>query len=428
MKNNRRETGITLIALVITIIILLILAGISIQAITNTGLFENAEKAENEYSEKAAEERLKLELSSLSIDKLTNLEYNEDEYLTNSLQKQGFIVTGNIVIVDGWQFQIDRSVPQIENSLGKGTESNKIEIATTIEYVDNFSKAIINVNITSENEIAKILFNGENIDYNKKEDRIYTISKEVTNNGKYNIYVKDISEQYKVANVNVTEIPADTEISSVEGLVALRDKVNKGANYEGKTITLTQDLDLSSVCGETLGSWTPIGNETNKYKGTFNGNGHTISNIYVNSTLENQGLFGCTDTSAYIYDVRVSGNITSTKKRTGGLIGINYGKIEKCINYTKVTGSVSKTGGIAGRNAGVISRCVNYGDVKGQESVGGISGMNGVLDTTGYIYECYNMGNVYSTSYNAGGIVGILPELMVPIVLHLYIIVIMQEI
>ena len=367
-KVNIREKGITLIALVITIIILLILAGISIQAITNTGLFENAEKAENEYSEKAAEERLKLELSSLSIDKLTNLEYNEDEYLTNSLQKQGFIVTGNIVIVDGWQFQIDRSVPQIENSLGKGTESNKIEIATTIEYVDNFSKAIINVNITSENEIAKILFNGENIDYNKKEDRIYTISKEVTNNGKYNIYVKDISEQYKVANVNVTEIPADMKISSVEDLVALRDKVNKGVNYEGEIIKLTQDLDLSSVCGETLGSWTPIGNETNPFKGIFDGNNKKITGLYINeSTINYIGLFGVVK-SGIIRNLQIEGTVIVGDK-AGLLVGDVYEtKIENVSTgkNSSINGK-NNVGGLVGRSnsTSTITKCINNAIVNG---------------------------------------------------------------
>ena len=57
MKKTNKQKGITLVALVITIIILLILAGISIQAITNTGLFEKAKEAKKKYTE--AEEREK---------------------------------------------------------------------------------------------------------------------------------------------------------------------------------------------------------------------------------------------------------------------------------------------------------------------------------------------------------------------------------
>ena len=68
---TRRETGITLIALVITIIILLILAGISIQAITNTGLFENAKLSKEKYENAQLEEQNILADYEKQIDKYT---------------------------------------------------------------------------------------------------------------------------------------------------------------------------------------------------------------------------------------------------------------------------------------------------------------------------------------------------------------------
>ena len=75
--------GITLVALVITIVILLIFAGISIQAITNTGLFENAKKAVEESKYANAEEKVKMAVMA-SYDENTSL---NKELLKDSLNK-----------------------------------------------------------------------------------------------------------------------------------------------------------------------------------------------------------------------------------------------------------------------------------------------------------------------------------------------------
>ena len=71
MKNIRKSNGITLVALVITIIILLILAGISISELTGSGLFQKAEEATKKYEEKQLEEELKLEIMNIRLDKIS---------------------------------------------------------------------------------------------------------------------------------------------------------------------------------------------------------------------------------------------------------------------------------------------------------------------------------------------------------------------
>ena len=70
MENLRRNKGITLVALVITIIILLILAGISIQAITNTGLFVNAKKAKEKSMEGQLKEEITLAIQSIQTEEI----------------------------------------------------------------------------------------------------------------------------------------------------------------------------------------------------------------------------------------------------------------------------------------------------------------------------------------------------------------------
>ena len=47
--------------------------------------------------------------------------YNENDYINLKIENNGMIVNGNIILVDGWQFEIDRSIPQIKGNLGKGS-------------------------------------------------------------------------------------------------------------------------------------------------------------------------------------------------------------------------------------------------------------------------------------------------------------------
>ena len=81
----RKKQGITLIALVITIIILLILAGVAITALTQNGLLENAEKAKSETTRSQATETINLKITDIQIDsyaenkQLPNLQYLADK-------------------------------------------------------------------------------------------------------------------------------------------------------------------------------------------------------------------------------------------------------------------------------------------------------------------------------------------------------------
>ena len=69
-------------------------------------------------------------------------------------------------------------------------------------------------------------------------------------------------------------------IENVEQLNAVR-------NFLGDHFKLTSDIDLTGV------NWQPIGtSSSNAYKGTFDGNGHTIKNLTINSTQSLVGLFG----------------------------------------------------------------------------------------------------------------------------------------
>ena len=111
---NKKETGITLIALVITIIVLLILAAVSIAMLTGeNGLLNKATKAREDTIREEAKEKLKIVLLELQADKATNSEYNETTYIDKKIIENNMTVKENIVTVDGFEFTIDRSVPTI---------------------------------------------------------------------------------------------------------------------------------------------------------------------------------------------------------------------------------------------------------------------------------------------------------------------------
>lgn len=164
-------TGITLVALVITIIVLLILAGITISlTIGQHGILNMAKQAGVKTEEEMAREKLELVLADLQAKKYTDETYNETTYIDAEINKNKMTISGNTVRVDGWKFGIDRSVPKITTSFGKG------EIATiniTTSYVGTSSFTINVVSVNNEEEI-------EEYKYKIDEDEITTIQKEYT--------------------------------------------------------------------------------------------------------------------------------------------------------------------------------------------------------------------------------------------------------
>ena len=145
--------------------------------------------------------------------------------------------------------------------------------------------------------------------------------------------------------------------------------------------------------------WTPIGNSTStRYTGTFNGQGHTISGLYVNeNSIQSVGLFGYLDEGGIIRNVSVKGSYFNNGNQfdyIGGVCGKNNkGTIENCYNEgTTVSGPGNYIGGVCGSNTeGTIENCYNTGNVSGQGLfIGGVCGLN----TDGIIENCYNAGKV----------------------------------
>ena len=403
MKNNK---GITLIALIVTIIILIILAGVSVRLILGqNGIIERAKRSSMSNEEGSAREKLELALMDLRIDKETKNEYNENEYIDNYLSSKQMVVNENIVLVDGWQFEIDRNKLKIIMNLGQGEESDDIYLVANVIDAADFTKATLKIEITYEGEIDSIQINGQNETIPTKQDGKYVLEKEILENENFTIYVKDKDNNYKVEKVNVESISEDTNISSKEEINEFRNRVNAGATYEGKVITLTSSIDLE---GSEENEWIPIGNAQKPFKGTFDGQNNTINNVYINEDTGNQALFGCN--KGIIKNVTVKGEITGNGYYIAGICATNSGNIENCINYIKVTNKstqYNQSGGIVARiegNNSTIKNCTNYGEVNSKcNHVGGIVGHSA---SEGFVIDlCNNYGKVTGTG-NTGGIIG----------------------
>ncbi|MFI3287964.1 MAG: fimbrillin family protein [Rikenellaceae bacterium] len=190
-------------------------------------------------------------------------------------------------------------------------------------------------------------------------------------------------------------------ISSVADLTQLADDVNGGNNLLGIYYKLTTDINLN---GSTSNPWTPIGNKDAKFSGNFDGDGHTISGIYVYSSDDNVGLFGYTD-KASISNLSISGTITSSGDYVGGLVGCaDESMISNCHNSATVTAYDCAGGLLGATNVSTeIWNCSNSGTISANDYyAGGIVGLNVACTLS----SCYNTGKVYSLYGYTGGIAG----------------------
>ena len=198
-------------------------------------------------------------------------------------------------------------------------------------------------------------------------------------------------------------------IESASGLGEFRDSVNGGENYAGVTVQLMSDVDLQNE------DWTPIGEgyDANKpFKGTFDGNGYTISNLTVNSTNRGFGLFARCD-GATIRNLAIGGLVQISANDSYGAVICGYGSgtFEDIVIDADPDSYVKST--LTGLDVGSIVGLSNGSTVTDVESnitvsatggrVGGIIGQSNGDALTRVTYKGY-----VDASSNRGGIVGML--------------------
>ncbi len=203
----------------------------------------------------------------------------------------------------------------------------------------------------------------------------------------------------------ITTADGTWEIYTADGLLAWNAYVTTNGDYSNPERLTTNAVLLDNIT--LLDNWTPVGYydyDTNieyYYAGTFDGGGHTISNLKINlPNTHDLGLFGGVAETAVVKDLTLSDVEISGNNYIGGIAGNNYGTIENCSVSGSVSGSSYYVGGIVGYNGGTITACYNIGEVSGYEHVGGIAGYN-----EGTISDCKTMGKVSGTT-RIGGIAG----------------------
>ncbi len=194
------------------------------------------------------------------------------------------------------------------------------------------------------------------------------------------------------------------QIYTAAGLKMFADWVNGGeTSINGK---LMNNIDLE---GSQSNQWTPIGDNINMYKGTFDGACCEVSGLYINGSSDYQGLFGYTE-DATITNLGVSGSVTGSMN-VGGVVGYTErSSIVNCHNKATVSGCMH-VGGIVGYSnytGSLIINCYNAGEIEGVYSTYPDSNIGGIVGSTDYtvnITSCYNSAKV-SGSSKIGGIAG----------------------
>ena len=375
-----KDKGITLIALVVTIIVLLILAGVSIAMLTGeNGILTQAQNAKKETEEAEEKEKIQLavldaigknnDLTEESLQKEIDDEFGSGETKVYENENENFSVI----------FQNKDTNYRIED--GKVT---KIDIAFKIRNKEELKEFMEEVNggNSFKDQYVYLL---EDIDLENEEwGVIGSYTDDSTN--------KPFAGIFEGNNKTISNININKDGKQI-GLFAYNTGIIKDLNISG---TIMGSRVTGGINGrnegviENCSNSASVTSETSGYVGGINGSNHgRIIDSFNNGRVE--GVFN-----------------------VGGIAGGNAedGIIEYCYNLGEVIGTGeeatseggTRSGGISGHTFGKINSCYNIGNIKSEHSeCGGISGS--ILDNA-EISNCYNIGEIYNQGTNLGNIVG----------------------
>ena len=392
MKNNK---GITLLALAVTIVVLLILTSIGIKlALGNNGIIGEAKNAKEQA------------------------EIDEEKGIVKRA------TTVSLIKSKGSKVEQDTLEKALSDEAGEGkTEVSDVGDTFEVVFIDSnrYYEVDSDGNISDVNKIIKDEYAGDVTKGGKcdgSEEKPYEIS-----------CIEDLlsfsnmvnGSGIKLDNGKATEI---TQTTNFEGKsVVLKKSLNFKSKYSYDDYSRTDfgningdDTDGNMLITEmTTGTgFIPIGQYNSEFRGVFDGNGNSISNIYINSSKESVAVFGCITRDVQIKNLCVQGQIEATNNtRTSGLIGGAHDGnivIKNCINKIKVNGNGSaQMGGFIANCWGAtitMINCANIGDVTSLGK-GHIGGFCGTSESDFYIYNCCNIGEIKMASNgNIGGAIG----------------------
>ncbi len=437
---QKKERGITLIALIVTIIVLLILAGVALKMVAGEqGILNRSEKAVQKYESAEAKEEVSLKImeyqqefyeakfSESGIDANEEVRdwiyktYGEKEIQTTnyvfSIKKEGdayevkvegekFFITGTMNPMGKieWADEI-QSIEDFTLSSEIRIIPEKTEIVEADVKNNDYEFATIKARIESTSPIQRVTINGKEV---KIDSETASIQKDVIDNGNYTIIAYDEDKRYNKATVVVNDLSENLEIWTETELLGFAESIQQGRTYKGKIIKLKENMELGDV------QWTPIGrwlNETEGqyFKGIFDGEGHTINELKINdkeNVGNGVGFFGALYGGTVKNLNFTNASIDSDAYNTAVVVG--YMKEKSTIENVKVlSGTINMStinvGGICGcaQSNSKIKNCYNNATIVGGATYpyngGGISGA--AVSST--IEDCYNDGRI--GAYSAGG-------------------------
>jgi uncharacterized repeat protein (TIGR02543 family) len=203
-------------------------------------------------------------------------------------------------------------------------------------------------------------------------------------------------------------------ISTPEQLAYMAYLVNTNDTYWDKDYKLTANIDLGAHYWRPIGVYDPYNYSTlpslnRKFKGVFDGDGHTISSVSINNDVLYPtiyaGLFSLVD-GGTVKNVIVSCAINVTKDVVGGVAGrvINNGSVESCGSTGTVSGGDTVGGVVGSVGGGSVKQSYSFCAVSGVQRVGGVVGQ---VASSGSVENCYSTGTVNGSTGMVGGVAGL---------------------
>lgn len=194
-------------------------------------------------------------------------------------------------------------------------------------------------------------------------------------------------------------------INGLDDLEALQKYVDAGRKTKGIIFFMTRDVDMSYKYHVDGNSWHPIGDVNNPFVGIFDGQGYTVKYLYINTSEEDQGLFGHVGKigqSATIKNLGVCG-VVRASTNAGGIVGdMNFSTIANCWSSCEVASTGNNAGGlVGGANEGKIVNCTSYGAITSTGAYGAIVGY--AWGTT--INYCYYLYGTCQQAYSSASTV-----------------------
>lgn len=302
MIKSKQNKAITLISLIVTIIIIIIIAGISISLfLGGNGIIQKLKESKSNYLQTQEREKLELILLELQANKVTDNNYNEQDYINNKIKESGMHICDDTVLVNRFSFTIDRTVPKIIDPLGYESYLITYNLqGGTASTIKNQIK-LYNKDINIPAEIPKkagYTFEGWSVQSDSKtgEYKANSIYSQNSNSSLYAIWhilpvVKPSSSTCNYSNrfsiVSSSSFRLTTAANYEYVYIPVKDCVI------GRTYRLTFTLGVSNAIYYNKYDYKySIGSSTNNLTKNKSNNKYTVNFKATNSTMNLSLIFG----------------------------------------------------------------------------------------------------------------------------------------